>query len=208
MIYECFPVATVERAVDAALESHGVEVAVLPHGGGVVGQVARGSDAAVAELVFARGVDPLAAEARAEGLAELVLEGDGGVEEVKRAGTQRCAHVARLAGGESRYAGGDVYRAGVAKLARRLEYIAALAVVERDGLDIVQGVFAQVDLAVLGVAELDAVVVDAHVVGAHRADVDGLDASDPAVVLELDAREVAEGVGDAVAAECLELLAG
>ena len=37
--------------LQAAFHAYGVDVSVLPHGGGVVGHLPRGRDAAVAELV-------------------------------------------------------------------------------------------------------------------------------------------------------------
>ena len=78
--------------------------------------------------------------------------------------------------------------------------------VEVDGLEIVEREFSEVNLAVLGVAELDSVVEDAGVVCAHRADVDGLDAADTSVVFYLHSAEVAQGVGHVVAAHGFETL--
>ena len=56
------PFAAVEGAVEAELQTGGVDVAVLACGGGVVGQFAGGVDAAVAEFVLARGVEPFGTE--------------------------------------------------------------------------------------------------------------------------------------------------
>ena len=44
-------------------------------------------------------------------------------------------------------------------------------------------------------------------VGTHRADIHRLDASYPAVIFQLDAREITQGIGHAMAAEPLKLLA-
>lgn len=100
---------------------------------------------------------------------------------------------------------GDVDRAGGSEILRRLEDVAFLTVVERDLLHVVQREAAQVDLAVLGVAQLDAVVEYGHVVGAHRTDVDGLQTAHAAVILELHACEVADGVGHREAVQALQV---
>lgn len=62
VVYLEMPLAAVELAVDIGLEARGVDIAVLTHGGGVVGQLAGRIHAAVAELVFAAGVYPLRTE--------------------------------------------------------------------------------------------------------------------------------------------------
>ena len=90
---------------------------------------------------------------------------------------------------------------------RKVEDAAFLTVVEGDGLNVVQGVFAQVYLAVLGVAELYAVVEYAEVVGAHASHVKGLDTPHAAVVLELYSGEVAQGVGHTVGVESFQVRA-
>ncbi len=78
---------------------------------------------------------------------------------------------------------------------------------EADLFDIVEGEAAEVDLAVLGVAELDAVVEDRRVVRAEGADVHRLEAAHSAVVLQLDSRETAQRIGHGKAAEPLQFLA-
>ena len=49
----------------------------------------------------------------------------------------------------------------------RLENVTLLSVIERYFLHVVQREAPQIDLPVLGVAQLDSVVEDRHVVGAH-----------------------------------------
>ena len=100
---------------------------------------------------------------------------------------------------------GDVDRSGGSEILGRLENIALLTVVERDLLHVVQREAPQIDLSVLGVAQLDAVVEHGHVVSAHRADVDGLQAAHAAIVLELHAREIADGIGHREAVQPLQV---
>ena len=56
------------------------------------------------------------------------------------------------------------------------------------------GKAAQVHLHVLGIIDLDAVQEDAGVLASEAADVDGLEAADPAVVLDLDSGETPDDV--------------
>ena len=54
------------------------------------------------------------------------------------------------------------------------------------------------------ITQLYAVVEHAQMVGAHRADVDGLDAAHPTVVLNLHTRKIAYGIGHRMAVETLK----
>ena len=110
--------------------------------------------------------------------------------------------------GESWSSCGYVDCRGGAEVFRCLEDVGFLAVVERDGVDVVEGVSSEVDLPVLSIVELYAVVEHADVLATHAADVDGFDAAHAAVVFYLYAGEVAEGVGNGVAVEALEFGAG
>ena len=60
-----------------------------------------------------------------------------------------------------------------------------------DGLHIVEGEAPEVYLPVLRIAQLQAIIEDAHVLGAHAAHVHRLQPPDAAVVLDLDTGEVA-----------------
>ena len=101
----------------------------------------------------------------------------------------------------------DVYGAGGPEILGRLQNFAFLTVVQRQGLDIVERELAEIDLAVLSVAEFHPVIYDAGVVGTHAADVYGLDAAYAAIILDLNAGEITQCVGDTVAVEPLEFIA-
>ena len=62
-------------------------------------------------------------------------------------------------------------------------------------------------MSVLGVAQLNAVVIDGGMLAAHGAHIDGLDTSHSAVVLELDAGEIAQRVRHRKRIETLQFLA-
>ena len=73
-------------------------------------------------------------------------------------------------------------------------------------LHIVEGVLAEVYLPVLRIAQLNPIVEDTDVVGAHAADIDRLESTDSAEVLDLNAREGAERIGYGEGTERFELL--
>ena len=202
-----FPESVGQIALQAALEAHGIDVAVLPGGRGVVGYLARGGDPLVAELVFAARAGPLAVEGHAHTLAKFVFKQHRGVDQVERPGLERGLQVRLLARLELGPTGREVDGTGRTELAGRLEYLALLSVIKRNLLDILERELAQVHLAVLGVAQLNAVVVDPHVVGAHAADIDGFQTAHAAVILDLQTREIAYGIGHREAVERLQLLA-
>lgn len=129
-----------------------------------------------------------------------------GVDHAERAALEGRLDVVALPLLEAGCARLEVNRARRAEILGRLEDDALLAVVEGDGLHVVEREAPQVDRAVLGVAQLDTVVEDPHVVGAHRADVDRLQTAHAAVVLDLHPREVAQRVGHVVGAQPLERL--
>ena len=189
------PLSVGHLSVEPGLHAGGVYVAVLPVGCRVVGDLAQRVAAAVAEFVPAGGVGPLAAERRADGVGDLVLVAHRGVDEPERAGLHRGLEIGPLALLEAGAPRGYVDRSGGSEILGRLENVAFLTVVERYFLHVVQREASQIDLSVLGVAQLDAVVEHGHVVGAHRADVDGFQTAHAAVVFELHAREIADGVG-------------
>ena len=92
------------------------------------------------------------------------------------------------------------------KVAGRLHDSTLLTIEQGYLLHIVKRELSQVYLPILGIAQLDAVVRDAQMVGTHRTDIDSLDASHAAIVLQLDTREIAQGIGHAVGIEAFELL--
>lgn len=73
-------------------------------------------------------------------------------------------------------------------------------------LRIVGGVLAEVYLSVLRIAQFDTIVEDTNVVDARAANVDRLESTDPAEVLDLNAREEAECIGYGEDTERFELL--
>ena len=92
-----------------------------------------------------------------------------------------------LGGLEIRFAGSEIDIARRTELPCRLEDIGFLAVEELYLLHVVERETPQVHLPVLGVAELDTVVIDCGMLASHGADINGLDAPHSAVVFELHA---------------------
>ena len=184
------PVSVGDLPVEAVFHAEGAHVAVLADGRGVVAV-----EPAVGELVFARGVEVFRADGVGDLAAQFLLPEEGRIHRAEGAPGEGCLEVGALPAHEHGCAALEIHGACRRIVLGRLHGRAFLAVVERHRLHILERVLSQVDLAVLGVAQLDAVVEHAHVVGTHTADVDGLQAADAAVVLDLDAGEIADGVG-------------
>lgn len=91
--------------------------------------------------------------------------------------------------------GTDIDGASITKVARWLEDGTTLTVVERNFLHIVERELPQVYLPVLCIAQFDAVIEDTQVIGTHTANVDSLDATHASIILELQAREITQGIG-------------
>ena len=200
------PIALGDDAVQIHFGALGVDVAVLAHGGGVPCRRAVDVHTAVPELVLPAGVEESGAQRQAEVVVQFLFVEAGEAYHVARPVFHACLQVVGLAVGEPGAVGADIYRPGVAEVAGCLEDSALLTVVERHLVDVVERELPQVYLSVLGIAQFHAVVVDAEVVGAHAADVDGLDAAHAAVVFQLKAGEIAQGICHGVGVEFLELL--
>ena len=196
-----------EQSVEVGLEALGVDVAVLPDGRRVPGGGAVEVLATVAEVILAAGRQPFAANAQADVGAEALLIEGREAQQVAGAVLQLCLEILVLAHLEAGRARSDIDGRGRGEVAGRLEDGALLSVVERHLLDVVERELPQVDLAVLRIAQHDAVVADSQVVGAHRAHVDRLHAAHAAVVLQLHAREVAQRIGHRLCRQPLQLLA-
>ena len=92
------------------------------------------------------------------------------------------------------------------EVAGRLEDRTLLPVVERHLLHIVERELPEVYLSVLRIPQCHPVVGDTQVMGTHRTDVHRLDAAHTPIVLQLDAREIAQRVGHGMGVQLLQLL--
>lgn len=187
--------------------AYGIHVAVLANSRGVVGRLARRQYAAIAEGISSVGMHVLGIHGEREPVREAHVSPYVGVGQTERAEAHLAVYVHFLAFAEIGFAGGEIYVTRCAELASRLKDIRFLTFVELDLLHVVQREASQIHLSVLSVAELHAVVIDGRVLATHRADVDGLDTTYAAVVLELYAREIAHRVGYAEGVESLQFLA-
>ena len=201
------PLATGHDTEDRAFNAIGAHFTVLTHGGSVPSQGAVAVVAHVAEAVLTCGIGELAVERQAHRTAQLVLPAHAGIDEPEGSRLERHVEVVTLAVLELGTARAQVDGACRAIVLSTLENVTALTVIERNGLDVVEREFAQINLAVLGIPDLDAVIKHTHVVGAHRADVDRLEAAHTAIVLELNTSKVTHGIGHRMAVQAFQLLA-
>ncbi len=94
-----------------------------------------------------------------------------------------------------------------AELSGRLKDVTFLPVVERNLVNVLERELTQIHLPVLGVTELNTIVIDAQMVRTHRADINRLDAPYPAIVFYLHAGEETDGVCHGEAVQLLQLFA-
>ena len=186
---------------------HGIDIAVLAYGGGVIGGRAVRQHALVTEGVFAVRVNVLGIEGEGQRVRQLDIDAHVGVRQRKRPKAHLRAYVCALARFKIRFARSEIDVARRTELLGGLEDIGFLAFVELDLLEVIEAETSQVHLSVLGIAELHSVVVHGGVLATHRADVDSLDTSYSTVVLELDAREITNRVCHRQGVETLQLLA-
>ena len=201
------PLAVVEAAKQPGFHAQRVYVAVLSCCSGVPCKCAVGEHLAIAELVLSGGIDIFCAYVGTHAVTEPLLHKQRRIGKSKRPGAHRHLHIRQLSFGKMGLTGAQIDSACCAKVFRRLEYVALLPVVHRNLLDIVEREFSKVDLPVLGIAELQSVVEHTHMVGAHTANVDRLDAAHTAIVLDLCPRKVTNCIGYRQGIKRLQFLA-
>lgn len=91
---------------------------------------------------------------------------------------------------ESRRTGTHIYGTGGTEIFSRLEDAAFLSVIQRYFLHIVKGELPEIYLTVLGVSKLNTVIYHSRMVCSHRADVDGLYATDTSIILYLNTGKI------------------
>ena len=128
-------------------------------------------------------------------LVQFVFPSHARIYQAKRAGLERNIEVITLDLGELRPARTQIDRTSRTIIFRTLENAAALAIIQRDFLDIIQREFAQIDLTVLSISNLDAVIKHSQMVGTHRPDIDRLKATHSTIIFELNPCEIAHGIG-------------
>ena len=208
MIRVCLqvPAAVVNQSIHVGLGAHRPYVAVMACGRGIVGHGAVLVQATVAEIVFTARRDKLRIHRRAYHSRQPLLPKRGKTEMVARGIFRLYLQVPVAPLGKLRPACLDIHRTGIAELRSRLEDGTLLSVVERYLIHIVHRELSQVHLSVLRIAQLDPIVEDAHMVAAHRTDVHRLDAPHSAIVLQLQAGKIAQGVGNVMRIQAFQFL--
>ena len=161
------PLPAVNPAIHATLNAQRMQVAVAASGGGVPRQSAVAEHLAIAKLISTGGIGVFNTRRGTHAVVELMVDAHRGVHKPERAGAKRKVDVVGLAFVEARTPAAQIHRARRAKVARRLKNLALLTVIQRNLVDVVERKLAEVNLPVLRVAQLNAVVEHAQVVGAH-----------------------------------------
>ena len=180
------PLPFIQATEEPRLEAQGVYIAIVTHGGGVVAVFLP-----IGEGVASRGVEVFATHREVELWGETLLVEEGGIEGGEGAHLKCRLEVGLTLGREGGATRGHIECSRRRKALGRLEDGATLTIIYGDGLHIVEGEAPEVYLPVLCIAQLQAIIEDAHMLGAHAAHVHRLQPPDAAVVLDLDAGEVA-----------------
>lgn len=197
------PFAPLDLAKQSRLCTHHEYISVAAYLGGVVAALLF-----IPEFVASRRVEELRVDRRAYSLTYLMLPEGRCIDEVEGAAFELGVDVvlsALLKGGSAR---DHIERTCRGEVLCRLKNLALLSVVHRYQLHVIQREPPQIDCAVLSVGDRHAVVEDADVLASHAADIDRLEPPDAAVVLDLYAREITQGIGYGMGIEPLQLLAG
>ena len=194
------PLTFVKSSEEPRLEAQGVHIAIVANGCRVVAVLLL-----VGEAVAPRGIEVFATHREVEGGGEALLVEEGGIDSGEGACLESSLEVGPTLGGEGGAARRHVERGCRGEALRRLEDGATLTIIYGDGLHIVEGEAPEVYLPILRIAQLQAIIEDAHMLGAHAAYVHRLQPPDAAVVLDLDTREVAQGVSYAHGTKALEV---
>ena len=116
-----------------------------------------------------------------------MLDQYGGVEEVEGATSQARSQIGLCSIRKGRLACLKVYGTARPKVLGGLQVATLLSIEDLYRLHIVEGILAEVYLPILRIAQLHTIVKDTDVVSTHAAYVDGLESTDPAEVLDLNA---------------------
>ena len=184
------PAAILDSPEQTRLGTHRTHVAIASYLGGVVAV-----ELAVREFVTSCGIEIFGTHLRVELVVETVLPERCGVGRAERARLERQTQIVAFRGVEHGTARGHIDRTCRGEVLGRLEDIAFLTVIDRDGLHIVHRETPEIDLPVLRIAQLHTVVEDAHVLRTHTADIDRFQSAHAAVVLDLNTRKIANRIG-------------
>lgn len=193
------PLSVPDLSEQSTLYPKRADIAVTPHFGRIVPVLLR-----ITELIPSGRIHIFRIERAAQLVVDPMFPQHGRVDRTERPSFDRKTQVVIFDRIETWCPGSHVNRSRRGVILSRLEDGAFLPVVQRNGLHIVQREAPQVDLPVLGVAQLDAVVEHPDVLGSHAPDIDRLQSPDSAVVLDLDAGKITNGIGHGNHVQALE----
>ena len=190
------------------LGTHGIDVAVLTNGSGVIRHLAIREDTAVAEGILTVRIDIFCIESERERIRQFDIHAHIRVCQRERAKAHLRAHMHAFIILKIRFAGRQIDIACRTELPRRLENIGFLALVELYLLHIIQREATQVHLSVLCIAQLHTIIIDSGMLTSHRAHIDGLDTPYSTVVFQLHAGKIANCISYCQCIQALQFLSG
>ncbi len=112
-----------------------------------------------------------------------------------------------LAFGKLRPARTHINLPGIAKIARRLQNLTFLPIVQRKSLHVIKRKLTEINLAVLRITQRHTIIHHTRMISTHRAYIHRLYAPYPAIILHLHAGEIAQRVGHRITVKPLQLIA-
>ena len=196
------PAPILDPAEKSVLDTQGPHIAVTPHGSGII--TVRLD---VRKLVTARRIEEFRVQGVGHPFAETLFVENRRIHGAERTALEREFEVMPPARPELRGTGLQVDGARRSVVFRRLHSGTLLPVVKRHGSHVVERILTQIDLSVLGIAQLHPVVEHAYMLCAHTTHIDRLQSPDTAVILDLHTGKITNGIGYGMDAQPLQLRA-
>ncbi len=135
---------------------------------------------------------------------QFVLVQDTGIRQSECTGFHGGNNVVVPAGFELRTAGFDIQRSGTAKVLGGLKDFALLPVIQGYFFHILQRELTQVHRSILGITDFYTIIEHTQMMCAHRADIHRFETAYAAIILDLHAGEVTQGIRHAVGAQTFQ----
>ena len=137
-----------------------------------------------------------------------MLQQDGRIDQTERTGFESSFQAIVLSFAKRRMTSCHVDGTGWSKILCRLKDSALLAIVEWNGLHVIQRETSQIDLSVLSISQLNAVIEYAHMLSAKSTYVDSLQTTDSSIILYLDSGKIADCISHRMDTQFLKFFSG
>ena len=153
--------------IKSRFHANGIDVTILTDSSRVISHFARRRYTAITERILAIRGHQLRVGSNRHRFTQANIKQQTRIDECETACPHLRFDIIRLAFFKSWTARSKIDTTRSTKLASGLPNVGFLTIVELDLFDVFEGVFSQINLSVLCIAELYTIVENAHVIGAH-----------------------------------------